>query len=123
MVPSLGQVAPVLGRPSELREVLMNLVLNALDATPESGRLTVTTGQQNGWVFVEVADTGAGMTEDVRQRLFTPFFTTKPNGTGLGLAVSYAIVTRHGGSIEVETAVGQGSRFRVQLPAASEPTG
>lgn len=121
--PVLREVPPVVGRASELREVFTNLVLNALDAMPDGGRLTITTTAMNGHVDVEVADTGIGMTPDVRRRLFVPFSTTKPNGTGLGLSVSYGIVKRHGGTIDVETGPGKGSRFVVRLPRAPIGTG
>lgn len=120
----LDDVPPVLGRPSEIREVVTNLVLNALDAMPGGGRLTVTTSRRNGHACIDVADSGTGIPDDVRRRLFVPFVTTKPNGTGLGLSVSYGIVKRHGGRIDVETSEGQGSRFSVCLPvgaARSEP--
>ena len=120
----LDDVPPVLGRPSEIREVVTNLVLNALDAMPGGGRLTVTTSRRNGHACIDVADSGSGIPADVRRRLFVPFVTTKPNGTGLGLSVSYGIVKRHGGRIDVETTEGQGSRFSVCLPvgaARSEP--
>lgn len=118
VIPALDDVPPVLGRPSELREVLTNLVLNALDAMPQGGRLTVATSQQNDQVLLEVTDTGIGMTEEARRKLFTPFFTTKPNGTGLGLSVSYGIVKRHQGEIAVESEEAGGSRFIVKLPVA-----
>lgn len=119
VVPALEDVPPVQGRPSELREVLTNLVLNALDAMPDGGRLTVSSSCRNGHVRVAVTDTGAGMDEGVRQKLFTPFFTTKSNGTGLGLSVSYGIVKRHGGSIDVESEPGKGTSFVVSLPSAA----
>lgn len=118
VVSALDEVPLVLGRPSEVREVLTNLILNAIDAMPDGGRLTVSTSCGNGRVRVAVADTGAGMDEGVVRKLFTPFFTTKPNGTGLGLSVSYGIVKRHGGSINVESEPGKGTRFVVSLPVA-----
>lgn len=119
VVPVLEAVPPVLGHASELREVLTNLILNALDAMPDGGRLTVSTSTRNGYVLATVADTGTGMPEEVRRKLFTPFFTTKPNGTGLGLSVSYGIVKRHGGDIEVKSEEGKGSWFVVKLPVAT----
>jgi signal transduction histidine kinase len=118
VVPVLEEVPQILGRKSELREVLTNLVLNALDAMPRGGRLTIATSRSDGRVRLEVADTGTGIPEDLRRRLFVPFTTTKPNGIGLGLSVSYGIVTRHGGTITVESEVGKGSRFVLSLPAA-----
>jgi CheY-like chemotaxis protein len=114
-------VSPVAGDPSELREVLTNLLFNALDAMPEGGRITFRTGVHGDEAYCVVTDTGPGMTTEVRQRVFDPFFTTKAEkGTGLGLSVAYGIITRHGGSIEVESEPGQGSVFTIRLPVASE---
>jgi GAF domain-containing protein len=107
--------------PSELREVVTNLVLNALDAMPDGGRVTLTTGVDGETVVCTVTDTGIGMTEEVRQRVFDPFFTTKAEkGTGLGLSVAYGIVTRHGGEIEVRSQPWRGSSFTVRLPVARQ---
>ncbi len=112
-----GVAPPVAGRPEELREVLTNLVTNAVDAMPDGGRCTVRLGAEPEWAVVSVRDTGVGMEEDMRRRVFEPFFTSKgPRGTGLGLAVSWGIVTRHGGTIEVDTVPGEGSTFIVRLP-------
>ncbi len=115
---------PVAADPSELREVLMNLVFNALDAMPAGGRVTFSTAADGGRVSCVVTDTGVGMTDEVRQRVFDPFFTTKAEkGTGLGLSIAYGIITRHGGSIDVATAPGQGSAFTIRLPVAGAPPG
>jgi PAS domain S-box-containing protein len=112
-----GEVKPVAGNPAELREVLVNLILNGLDAMPHGGRLAITTEAPGEAVLVKVTDTGVGMSEEVRKRLFEPFFTTKAGrGTGLGLSVAYGIVTRHGGEISVESRQGEGSVFTVKLP-------
>jgi PAS domain S-box-containing protein len=112
-----GEVKPVAGNPAELREVLVNLILNGLDAMPHGGRLEITTEALGDAVFVKVKDTGIGMSEEVRKRLFEPFFTTKAGrGTGLGLSVAYGIVTRHGGEISVESRQGEGSTFTIKLP-------
>ena len=112
-----GVAPPVAGRPEELREVLTNLVTNAVDAMPDGGRCTVRLGAEPEWAVVSVRDTGVGMEEDMRRRVFEPFFTSKgPRGTGLGLAVSWGIVTRHGGTIEVDSVPGEGSTFIVRLP-------
>ncbi|HWS53380.1 MAG TPA: ATP-binding protein [Pyrinomonadaceae bacterium] len=109
----------VLGDGSELREVLVNMVFNAVDAMPEGGTLTLAADAADGFVELSVGDTGTGMSPEVRSRIFDPFFTTKGKaGMGLGLAVSYGIVSRHEGSIEVESEVGRGTTFRVRLPAA-----
>ncbi len=112
---------PVAGEPSELREALTNLVLNALDAMPEGGRLTVGTGVEGEQAHCVVTDTGIGMPEEVRRRIFDPFFTTKgPKGTGLGLSMVYGIIARHGGEVEVRSRVGQGSAFTIRLPVGRE---
>jgi PAS domain S-box-containing protein len=110
-------VPPVSGDPSELREALTNIVFNALDAMPEGGRVTLRTALDGDRVVCSLSDTGAGMTEEVRQRVFDPFFTTKgERGTGLGLSVVYGIINRHGGELDVQSEVGRGSTFFVRLP-------
>jgi len=107
----------VLGDESELREVLVNMVFNAVDAMPQGGRLTLAAKETNGLIEISVQDTGTGMTEETRLRVFDPFFTTKDMlGMGLGLAVSYGIICRHEGTVEVESQVGMGTTFRVRLP-------
>ncbi len=111
--------ALVLGDESELREVLVNMVFNAVDAMPQGGTLTLATREVDGQIEISVGDTGTGMSDDVRPRIFNPFFTTKgKTGMGLGLAVSYGIIRRHEGTVEVESQVGQGSTFRICLPMA-----
>ncbi len=110
---------PVAGNASELREVFTNLVLNALDAMPGGGALTLSSADEGGEVCVRVSDSGVGMDPVTQARIFDPFFTTKPvKGTGLGLSVAYGIITRHHGRIEVESELGRGSSFTVRLPAA-----
>ncbi|MBC8161049.1 MAG: PAS domain S-box protein [Roseiflexaceae bacterium] len=104
--------------PDQLRQVFLNLMLNAIDAMPDGGTLTVRSLAGANVALIEVRDTGIGIPEAVRARLFEPFFTNKPNGTGLGLSISAHIVTQHGGQIEVESREGQGSLFRVILPYA-----
>jgi signal transduction histidine kinase/CheY-like chemotaxis protein len=109
----------VRGDESELREVLVNMVFNAVDAMPAGGTLTLATHESEEHVVVSVSDTGCGMTPEVRSRIFDPFFTTKgKTGNGLGLAVSYGIIHRHEGEIEVETEAGQGATFKIKLPIA-----
>jgi signal transduction histidine kinase/CheY-like chemotaxis protein len=113
--------SPISGSPAELREVLTNLVFNAVDAMPQGGKLIVRTWSAGGEVFLAVRDTGVGISEGVRRRLFEPFFTTKgERGNGLGLSVAFGIVQRHGGEIRVESEVGQGTTFTVRLPGSSE---
>ena len=116
-----GPVPVVSGDAAELRQVLTSLALNALDAMPEGGNLTFRTGYDHGRAFCQVADTGIGMSEQIRLHVFDPFFTTKrEKGKGFGLSGSYAIVDRHGGEITVESEVGKGTVFTVWLPVASE---
>lgn len=107
----------------QLMQVLVNLVVNAVQAMPEGGRLIVQTHLEDGHVVCTVEDTGVGMTEEVQNRLFVPFFTTKEvnQGTGLGLPVVHGIVTSHGGTIEVASAPGKGTTFTVRLPIDSAP--
>jgi CheY-like chemotaxis protein len=115
-----GPVPPVSGDMAELRQVLTSIALNALDAMPEGGNLTFRTGFDRGRAFCQIADTGIGMTEQVRLHIFDPFFTTKrEKGKGFGLSGAYAIVDRHGGEITVESEVDKGTVFTVWLPAAA----
>ena len=115
----IGSNAMVMGDDSELREVLVNMVFNAIDAMPEGGTLTLTTRTDGESVIIKVVDTGVGMYPEVRSRIFDPFFTTKGKaGLGLGLAVSFGIIRRHGGNIEVESQYGKGTEFRITLPLA-----
>ncbi|QGZ40867.1 PAS domain S-box-containing protein [Pseudoduganella flava] len=104
--------------PSQLNQVFMNLLMNAGHAIAEKGRITVRTGFDKQNVWVEVEDTGHGIKPENLGRIFDPFFTTKPvgKGTGLGLALSYGIVTKHAGTIDVRSEVGKGTTFRVTLP-------
>jgi signal transduction histidine kinase/ActR/RegA family two-component response regulator/uncharacterized protein YigA (DUF484 family) len=114
----LGDIPMVMGNPSELREVLTNIVFNAVDAMPKGGELTITTQPQTeDWVEVRIADTGIGMTDEVKRRVFDPFFTTKGvTNSGLGMSVSYGIIKRHGGEILIESELGKGTCFVIHLP-------
>lgn len=115
----IGSNAMVMGDDSELREVLVNMVFNAVDAMPEGGTLTLSSRTIGEQVVIKVADTGVGMYPEVRSRIFDPFFTTKGKaGLGLGLAVSFGIIRRHSGNIEVESQYGKGTEFRITLPVA-----
>jgi PAS domain S-box-containing protein len=117
-------VLPVTADPSQIEQVVMNLAVNARDAMPEGGRLGIATWTASAGagaaVVLEVSDTGLGMDAETRSRLFEPFFTTKEpgRGTGLGLATVYGIVAQSGGRVAVESAPGEGTRFRVLLPPA-----
>lgn len=115
------QSAPsVAGSASELREVFVNIILNALDAMPQGGSLHIATETRGGFANVSFTDDGIGMTGEICDRIFEPFFTTKgANGTGLGLAVSHSIIERHGGRIEVVSSPGRGTTFTVSLPAGN----
>lgn len=99
-------------------QIVLNLLLNAAEATANQGTIEIETSQQLGEVTIAVRDSGVGMDERVRSRLFEPFFTTKPKGTGLGLSISYTLVHAHGGRFQVESEPGKGARFVVLLPAA-----
>jgi len=114
----LGPLPPVTCHAAKLNQVVMNLVSNAIDACKPGGRVVVRTRAGEDGVCIEVEDNGAGIDPVVRDRIFDPFFTTKPigQGTGLGLSISYAIVHDHGGSIEVHSEPGRGTRFVVHLP-------
>jgi len=108
----------------QIEQVVMNLAVNAADAMPSGGVLTVRTGGgPDAEVWFEVADTGHGIADDLRQHIFDPFFTTKTasEGTGLGLSVVHAIVAQHQGQIELDTRVGEGARFRIRLPRRRAP--
>ena len=106
------------GSGPQLQQVVLNLILNAQDAMTNGGKLQIETGQQNGSVSVFFKDDGSGIEPEIQKQIFEPFFTTKMegHGTGLGLPVSYGIVKTHGGTIQVESKVGQGSIFQVVLP-------
>ena len=115
----IGSNALVMGDDAELREVLVNMVFNAIDAMPEGGTLLLSTRTVNESVVIKVVDTGVGMYPEVRSRIFDPFFTTKGKaGLGLGLAVSFGIIRRHGGNIDVESQYGRGTEFCITLPLA-----
>ncbi|HKE60442.1 MAG TPA: PAS domain S-box protein, partial [Pyrinomonadaceae bacterium] len=106
------------GSASELREVFVNLIVNAVDAMPKGGTLSISCRRCDDRLQLQFADTGLGMPEDIRQRIFEPFFTTKgAHGTGLGLSVSYSIIERHAGTLSVASEPGQGTVFTIDLPA------
>jgi signal transduction histidine kinase/CheY-like chemotaxis protein len=113
----------VAGEESALREVLTNLIFNAVDAMPEGGRIALETAIEGSEAVIRVHDTGTGMSETVRLRCLEPFFSTKgESGTGLGLSMVYGIVERHRGKLEIESAVGQGTTFIIRLPLAENST-
>lgn len=115
----LQPIPPVAGDESSLREVLTNLIFNAVDAMPKGGAITLETDSDATHAIIRVRDTGAGMTEAVRQRCLEPFFSTKgERGTGLGLSMVYGIIERHRGKIEVQSTPGEGTTFVIRIPVA-----
>jgi len=100
----------------QVKQVLWNLLRNALEATPAGGRVVVETAFERGAVVVQIADEGPGIPPERQARLFEPFFTTKKGGSGLGLAIAHRIVSAHGGTLAVSSAPGEGTRARVTLP-------
>ena len=123
VVRELAVLPPVACVPAQINQVVMNLLVNAAQAIETKGVITVRTGRDDRWAWIEIADTGKGMAPEVQTRIFEPFYTTKPvgKGTGLGLSLSYDIVKTHGGYIDVVSAPGQGSTFRVNLPLEGGP--
>jgi signal transduction histidine kinase len=114
----LQKVPPISGIAAELRELLTNLVFNAVDAMPAGGIITLRTRREDQHVVVEIADTGTGMTPEVRERCLEPFFSTKEDrGTGLGLSMVFGTIQRHEGLLEIDSEVGKGTTFRVRLPS------
>ncbi len=120
LVSELDPLPPVRCRGAKVHQVVVNLLMNAIDACKQDDSVTIRTRAEpaNGGVRIEVVDTGSGIDPAYRERIFDPFFTTKPvgEGTGLGLSISYGIVQEHRGSIDVQSTPGKGSRFIVRLP-------
>jgi signal transduction histidine kinase len=119
----LGELPVMLGRPGQIAQVLVNLLVNAAQAMPEGGRIFISTRADGDEAVLTVRDTGMGMAPEVRERIFQPFFTTKPvgEGTGLGLSVVHGIVVDHKGHILVESEPGQGTTFTLRLPRLPMP--
>jgi two-component system NtrC family sensor kinase len=118
VIREFGELPDVECLPSQLNQVYLNLLVNAAQAIPERGKIIIRTCRDGDFVRIAVQDTGCGIPPEIRARIFDPFFTTKPvgKGTGLGLSVTYGIVERHGGRIELESEPGKGSTFTVVLP-------
>jgi hypothetical protein len=114
------QPVAVIGAEQKLQQVFLNLFLNAKDAMPKGGWLSITTRADNGQAVVEVSDTGSGIPSEYLARIYDPFFTTKAigQGTGLGLSITYGIVREHDGTIDCDSSVGQGTRFTLRFPIA-----
>jgi nitrogen fixation/metabolism regulation signal transduction histidine kinase len=107
---------PIAADPDLLHRALSNLVLNAMDAMPQGGTLTLCTRENADFSYVEVSDTGTGLTAEECERLFTPYYTSKPHGTGLGLAIVESVISDHGGRIRVRSESGRGTTFTIELP-------
>ncbi|QDQ28486.1 ATPase [Chitinimonas arctica] len=118
VIKEYGDLPEIVCLPSQLNQVFMNMLVNASHAMQNFGTIWIRTGQDEKQAWVEFEDNGSGISPENRMRIFDPFFTTKPvgKGTGLGLSLSYGIVQKHGGRIELESEVGKGSRFRICLP-------
>jgi len=111
----------VLGDIAELREALINIIFNAVDAMPDGGKISIKTWRENNQLVLSIADTGVGMSDQTSDKIFDPYFTTKgPGGVGLGLSMAYGIITRHGGDIGVESSLGKGTTFYIRLPLGGE---
>ena len=121
-VGGIMEVPKTMGTETELREVFINITNNAMDSMPEGGCLSFRTWKNDENIFVSISDTGEGMPEEVKKRVFEPFYTTKRGkGSGLGMSMSFSIIERHGGSIEVKSEVGNGTTFTVRLPITVFP--
>jgi two-component system NtrC family sensor kinase len=122
VVKRYGELPEIECLPSELNQVFMNLFINAAQAIRSRGELRIATGAADAGAWVEVADTGGGIAPEHLPRIFEPFFTTKPvgQGTGLGLALSYSIVKKHRGTLEVTSTLGVGTTFRIWLPQTQQ---
>src|SRR6266568_3072557 len=118
-----SDIEPIAADPELLHRALSNLVLNAMDAMPQGGTLTLRTHQNGDRVFVEVSDTGSGLTSEECERLFTPYYTSKAHGTGLGLAIVQSIISDHGGRISVRSQPSQGATFVIELLRNQEKRG
>lgn len=117
----LAELPPVIGNASELREVLTNLIFNAVEAMPEGGRILIETKAGYREVYIIISDTGSGISPELKTRVFDPFFTTKgPQNTGLGLSASYGILIRHGGKIELQSLEGEGTAFILTFPESGD---
>jgi len=118
------EVPLILGNESELRELLTNLIFNAVDAMKENGTITIRTRFDGGSVLIEVSDTGIGMTDEVKQRCFEPFFSTKEEqGTGLGLSIVHGIIRRHYGTIEIKSKIDEGTTVTIRFPIQAQSEG
>jgi PAS domain S-box-containing protein len=121
IVRKFEDIPPAFGNDSELRGVFTNMIFNAIEAMPEGGKIEIRTFKKRKDIFIQISDTGIGIAEEAKKKIFEPFFTTKPfTNTGLGLSMSYGIIKRYGGEIEVESKVGEGATFTIILPIGEE---
>lgn len=117
-----NDIPEIMADTDQIQQVFVNLILNASEAMANGGSLLITSklSEDGTQIRIQFADTGPGIPDEIKERIFDPFFTTKDNGTGLGLAISYGIIEQHGGNINMESALGKGSTFTVQLPTAAQ---
>jgi signal transduction histidine kinase len=124
VIKEYGDIPEIECQPSHINQVVMNIVVNGAHAiTGERGVIRIRTGRQgDDQVWIEISDNGAGIPKEIQSRIFDPFFTTKPigSGTGLGLSLSYGIIQKHSGQIEVQSEPGQGATFRITLPVRQQ---
>jgi signal transduction histidine kinase len=111
-----GEIPNILLDSGQIQQVLVNLLINAAESIGEHGAITIRSRKETEWVRVEIEDTGCGIAPDHMTKIFEPFFSTKPKGTGLGLAVSFGIIKNHQGNIGATSQMGKGSRFTMDLP-------
>jgi signal transduction histidine kinase len=112
----LHTVRPITGNPTQLKQVILNLLLNAMEAMPHGGTLTIELRSDQDGIILAITDTGIGMDRETLERIFEPFYSTKGEGTGLGLSVSYGIIQGHHGELRVASEPGQGSQFTIWQP-------
>src|SRR5258708_31728430 len=115
-----AHLAPIAFDPDLMHRAISNLVLNAMDAMPDGGTLTLRSRRDDGKTMIEVADTGSGLTLEECERIFTPYYTSKQHGTGLGLAIVQSVVSDHGGRISVRSEPSKGTAFIIELPVSPE---
>jgi PAS domain S-box-containing protein len=121
MVSNLEEIPPIAGTSSELREVVTHMIFNAVEAMPGGGKIEIRSFQREDRVYIQITDTGIGMTEEVKKKAFEPFFTTKPfSNTGLGLSMAYGIIKRFRGEVEVKSKIGYGTTFTIMFPIGLE---
>jgi signal transduction histidine kinase len=118
----VSETPPIKIDPDQIQQVFLNLILNARDAMPDGGNLDISVKQVDGHVEMLFADTGHGIDADVRDKVFDPFFSTKgpTMGTGLGLSICYSIIKDHGGTIEIDSEKGKGTRFIIKIPVGEQ---